>query len=139
MSYGELYASIVSPPKKVQKLFLASIGTTQTAQKFSEPYITPNYQTKHPLFQKAIIKRKLVVMFFLHFLGRTQILIRLWSALLVEPTNFPCFKNTNLARLYGKRNARAGVMLADMSQLIVLALKTQNLLDFMVKQMPGQV
>ena len=46
---------------------------------------------------------------------------------MVEPTNFPCFKNTNLARLYGKRNARAGVMLADTSQLIVLALKTQNL------------
>ena len=32
-----------------------------------------------------------------------------------EPTNFPCFKNTNLARIYGKRNARAGVMLSDTS------------------------
>ena len=44
-----------------------------------------------------------------------------------------------LARLYGKRNARAGLMLADMSQLIFHALKTQTLLDFMVKEMPGQV
>ena len=48
-------------------------------------------------------------------------------------------KTQNLARLYGKRNAWAGVMLADMSQLMVFALKTQTWLDFMVKEMPGQV
>ena len=32
-----------------------------------------------------------------------------------------------------------GVMLADTSQLIFFALKTQPLLDFMVKEIPGQV
>ena len=56
-----------------------------------------------------------------------------------EPTNFPCIKNTNLGWLYGKKIATAGVMLADTNPLIFPALKTQTLLDFMVKEMPGQV
>ena len=40
---------------------------------------------------------------------------------------------------YGKETAWFGVMLADMNQLIFLALKKQPLLDFKVKEITGWV